>query len=102
MTEEFEMIKSLLGMGVSGGMISRETTMSSKSFEKDRYTKAQRELIRNLYSDVVLYGTICKYRKGVECGIRNCSECGWNPEVEKKRIKAWRQEWSENLRKKKS
>lgn len=99
---EFEMIKSLLSTGVSGALITRETTISAKSFENDRYTKEQRDLVRKLYADVVLYGTRCQYRKGVECGIRNCEKCGWNPEVEERRIKKWRTAWQENLRKKKS
>lgn len=99
---EYEMIHSLLDMGVSGVLISRETTISAKSFEKDRYTKEQRDLVRKLYADVVLYGTRCQYRKDVECGIRNCEKCGWNPDEEARRIFRWRKEWQEHLAKKKS
>lgn len=98
---EYEMIKSLLSIGVSGTLITRETTISAKCFEKDRYTKEQRDLVRKLYADVVLYGIRCQYRKGVECGIRNCETCGWSPEVEERRIKKWREEWKEHLARKK-
>lgn len=28
---------------------------------------------------------ICKYNNGVLCEERNCEDCGWNPQIEKRR-----------------
>ena len=30
-------------------------------------------------------GGVCKFNRGVNCDGGNCNNCGWNPEVEKKR-----------------
>lgn len=32
----------------------------------------------------------CRYNAHVECEVRNCGTCGWNPAVAKARIKAFK------------
>ena len=32
-------------------------------------------------------GDPCPYNEGVECGIKNCAACGWNPTVSQDRMK---------------
>lgn len=35
----------------------------------------------------------CPYRKMIDCfdsNTKNCGNCGWNPEVSKRRIKRWK------------
>ena len=32
----------------------------------------------------------CRFNRGVECSERNCGACGWNPNVNKKRVDALR------------
>jgi hypothetical protein len=28
----------------------------------------------------------CPHNNALECGVKNCKRCGWNPEVAKKRM----------------
>lgn len=35
----------------------------------------------------VEYTNSCCFNKGVDCGNHECDDCGWNPEVNAKRVK---------------
>lgn len=50
------------------------------------------ELLSELRNRIEGYSTRCIYRpEGVECIEMKCSSCGWNPEVEEKRIREFRE-----------
>ena len=34
----------------------------------------------------------CKYTDKIECCDQQCANCGWNPDVAKKRIARWKKE----------
>ena len=35
----------------------------------------------------------CPYQSSVGCFVRECSRCGWNPEVAKARTEAYERKW---------
>ena len=47
----------------------------------------------------LLKGT-CKYTAMVNCGVENCSTCGWNPVVRQARLKKIKRERAHLLKKK--
>lgn len=36
--------------------------------------------------EIVESRSVCKYNAGINCAIRACSKCGFNPEVKRKRL----------------
>lgn len=41
-------------------------------------------------SDLLAPGGVCKFNGGVICNEMFCEKCGWNPVVEKERIRKFR------------
>ena len=58
------------------------TANGSKKYCSEECKKAYR---RTLAGEAVMD---CKYNEGVGCDIQRCENCGWNPEVEKRRKEA--------------
>lgn len=52
----------------------------------------------DLYAEsLILPEDRCKYSRGVDCTAKNkCEKCGWNPEVQRERIRKIRQQEEEN------